>query len=144
MTNMFLTIHKAIKSHGKKFTIVWTALLNKLSYSALQITKLSRKRIFARNSFLIRPHALIKLMKFMNEAMMLSILNDEVRLQLKRDAHYKSMNRSVASQIFHTDQYYEFYPFIFERLPVFYSYAEHFSIYFHDRSNHTSLQSYYF
>ncbi len=123
---------------------MWTKLLNKLSYSSTTISKLSRKRIFARNSILIRPHALIKLMKFMNEAMMLSILNDDMRLQLKRDAHYKSMNKSVASHIFHTDQYYEFYPFIFERLPVFYSYAEHFSIYFHDKSNHINLRSYYF
>jgi len=85
-----------------------------------------------RNSIIIKPFALKKLMIFMNDAMQFSILDDQVQSAINQNVRYTG-NTTVAREIFHTRKgYYKYYPFIFERLPVFFCYSERFPIYFLD------------
>lgn len=137
---------QAVFAHGSDFTVIWTMLLSRFNYTHHHIRKYSNTRPFVRNSLIMKPFALKKLMTFMNDAMQFSMLDDEMRSAINQNVRY-SGNTTVGKEIFHTKKgYYKYYPFIFERLPVFYCYSERFSMYFfdNDRSLVRSIPQPYF
>lgn len=81
----------------------------------------------------------------MNNAMQLSILDDEMRSAMNQNIRYNAGNVTVGREIFHTKKgYYKHYPFIFERLPVFFCYSERFSIFFYDDDHSLFIYQPYF
>lgn len=136
---------QAVDAHGSNFTVIWTMLLSRFNYTHHHIRKYSNTRPFVRNSLLIKPFALKKLMTFMNNAMQLSILDDEMRSAMNQNIRYNAGNVTVGREIFHTKKgYYKHYPFIFERLPVFFCYSERFSIFFYDDDHSLFIYQPYF
>lgn len=138
---------QAVYAHGSEFTVIWTMLLSRFNYTQHHIRKYSNTRPFVRNSLLIKPFALKKLMTFINDAMQFSMLDDEMRSAINQNIRYNAGNSAVAREIFHSKKgYYKYYPFIFERLSVFYCYSERFPIYFFDNDRslvHSIFQLYF-
>ena len=93
--------------------------------------KTQNVRPFYRNSYLCKPFVMHKMMAFMSEAMQIGISDRNVSKLLKRDADYHSIVPSVAQKIFGSG-YYEYHPFIYERLPIFFVYFMDCSIIFID------------
>jgi hypothetical protein len=119
---------QAIEGHEIEFREVWDALLNALGYSMERIRELDDIEVFLRNSFIAKPAWMKTACRFMTKAMKTTVANGSVLSLMQRNAHYGSATPKVAMKIFKTT-YYQWHPFIFERLPVFYFYASNASIY---------------
>jgi len=128
-----LLMDQAIKGHTEEFRSIWYETLNQLGYHK-NVDFIDRKEVFLRNSYLARPKALEGLISFMNRS--ISTVSGSPRLQmiLSKDAHYQEAKKKVAESVFHSDVY-QFYPFVFERLPVFYFHYYNLSVF-------TSLDQY--
>ncbi len=114
-------MEQAVSGHTTRFIQVWDNLLRTMGYSDVDIRKGDKAEVFLRNSILIRPAWLKKLSKFMISAMDVVQTNSAIRDDFVTDAHYQEAiyRKAVAQRVFHTD-YYQWHPFIFERLPVFF------------------------
>lgn len=121
---------QAIHGHTKMFQSVWDNLLLALNYDLSDIRKQDETEVFLRNSFIIRPKWLSELMIFMNYAINTVDTNSTLGDILATNAHYQEsvLRKSVAQRIFHTD-YYQWHPFIFERLPPFFLSHRNASVY---------------
>ena len=78
------------------------------------INRHKNMRGFYRNSFLCNPAIMINLMKLMNQAIELSLLDDEISKMMSVNSGYGRPGSNVTQRIFGSN-YYEYYPFIFER-----------------------------
>jgi hypothetical protein len=114
--NMFLY---AVKHHKNKFRIAWNSLLYAMGYSISDINRYSNVFGFYRNVFVIKTRVFQKLTVFMSQAV--QTVNSSIALQnlMGQDAHYVLGKPNVAMSVFGT-HYYQLYPFIFERLPIFF------------------------
>lgn len=112
---------QAVSGHTTRFVQVWDNLLRTMGFNEKDIRKGDRAEVFLRNSILIRPAWLKKLSKFMISAMDIVQTNATIHADFITDAHYQESiyRKAVAQRVFHTD-YYQWHPFIFERLPVFF------------------------
>jgi hypothetical protein len=113
----------AITGHKSAFKAPWNLLLTALGYSWSEIRAHDDVHSFYRSVFIIRPRLLEKLMAFMDRAMTVAVTNSAVRTAMQRDARYVAGNPEIAMQVFNTT-YYQFHPFVFERLPAFFLYTE--------------------
>jgi hypothetical protein len=120
-------IPTSVKYHSPVFLQVWNLLLRSLGYSQKTIEKFYYIKGFYRNAFMIKPSVLKKLILFMQQAMFLAENNHEIKKLLSANAYYVLGKKEIALEIFNTS-YYQLYPFVFERLPVFFLYANDFHI----------------
>jgi len=114
-------MEQAVSGHTTRFIQVWDNLLRTMGFSDADIRKGDKAEVFLRNSILIRPAWLKKLSKFMISAIDVVQTNSTIHEDFITDAHYQESiyRKAVAQRVFHTD-YYQWHPFIFERLPVFF------------------------
>jgi hypothetical protein len=121
---------QAVSGHTTQFTHTWDMLLRAQGYTELGIRAQDRAEVFLRNSMLIRPSWLKRLMQHMSEAMTLVTTNATLSAAFATDAHYQEAKyRKKTAQIVFKTPYYQWHPFIFERLPVFYLHNYNASIY---------------
>jgi hypothetical protein len=120
-------IPTSVKYHSPVFLQVWNLLLRSLGYSQKTIEKFYYIKGFYRNAFMIKPTVLKKLILFMQQAMYLAENNQEIKQLLSSNAYYVLGKKEIALEIFNTS-YYQLYPFVFERLPVFFLYANDYHI----------------
>lgn len=123
-------MQQAVDGHSAQFKQVWDNLLKTMGYSEPQIRNADVAEAFFRNSILIRPSWLKRLSQFMISAMDVVQNNATIRAEFATDAQYKEAiyRKAVAQRVFHTD-FYQWHPFIFERLPVFFLHHHNASVY---------------
>ena len=105
-----------------------------MGYDNVTIESQYQVRPFFRNSYMCRPHIMVKMIGYMNEAIDAALTSD-ISQMLEQNAKYgssklKRKRKKAARKIF-DKSYYEFHPFVFERLPVFYAYNMKYSIWFY-------------
>jgi hypothetical protein len=122
----YSSMKRAVFHHRRSYRNAWDALLTEMNYSLHDIRTYDDIKAFHCNSYIIRPAVLLKLTEFMSRAIQVVLNNNKVKSLMSANSFYAG-NQSVAQKIFGTD-YYQLYPFIFERLPVFYLYSSHVSI----------------
>lgn len=110
---------QAVRGHGEAFIERWKQLLLAMNYSQEDIVRYSMVEVFLRNTYLIKPKWLLKLSEFMKTAIETYQQNQQLQSLFKQNAHYRELKLKVAKKIFHQN-YYEWHPFIFERLPCFF------------------------
>lgn len=110
---------QAVRNHGSEFEKLWYLLLTKLNFSPNHIKEAARIELFLRNTFIIKPKWLFGLSNFMNKAINLLLIDEELDRAFSSDAHYQEKKLDVARRIFSSD-HYQWHPFIFERLPSFF------------------------
>lgn len=123
-------VDQAVQGHTERFIHVWDALLQNMGFTVQEIRKHDHVEVFLRNSLIIRPRQLRGLITFMTTAMNAVVNNSTLRDLFATNANYRESvyRKSVAQRIFHTD-YYQWHPFIFERLPAFYLSVQNASVY---------------
>lgn len=121
---------QAVRGHTAEFTQVWDMLLKVQGFTEQEIRAQDSVEVFLRNSMIIRPRWLKRLTQHMSEAIQLVVTNASIQAAFATDAHYQEAKyrKKVAETVFHTP-YYQWHPFIFERLPVFYLHHYNASIY---------------
>jgi hypothetical protein len=128
MNHGFPLMKQAIEGHNEGFKECWDALLTAMGYTQSQIRAADGVEVFLRNSFIIKPKWMRRLIEFMRMAMEITNTNANVSTLMQRDAKYKAGVARVAKRIFRTN-YYMWHPFVFERLPVFFFHAHNASVY---------------
>ena len=122
-------LEQAIAGHNEQFPIVWDAVLSCLGHSPTEIRKYDNVETFWRNSFITTPKKLHELITFMNKAIQVTTTNETLSAILQQDAKYiEPRSKLITLRIFGTD-YYQWHPFVFERLPVFYFYSRNITVY---------------
>lgn len=109
----------SIKYHKEGFKDAWFELLYELGYNDSTIIKFSNVKGFYRNVFIIKPFILQQVCDFVTKAIVVTERSPRLQELMKKDAHYVMGNNEVSRKVFGT-RYYQLYPFIFERLPIFY------------------------
>ena len=107
--------------HGTVIIKAWDLLLQKLGYSLTVIREFDKVKPFYRSTFLIKPDVLLKLSAMMQNAMTLTNKDNVLKTAFSQDAKYVNGSEEQAMKSFGT-RYYQYHPFIFERLPVFFLY----------------------
>jgi hypothetical protein len=110
-----------IHRHGEAMIKAWDLLLQKLGYSLKVIREFDNFKPFYRSTFLIKPDILLMLSAMMQNAMLLTSKNKILRSEFSKDAMYVNGTEEQAIKSFGT-RYYQYHPFIFERLPMFFLY----------------------
>jgi len=108
--------------HGVAIIKAWDLLLQKLGYSLKVIREFDSYRPFYRSTYLIKPDVLLKLSAMMQNAMLLTSKDKSLRTAFSKDAKYVNGSKEQAMKSFGT-KYYQYHPFIFERLPVFFLFS---------------------
>lgn len=123
-------MNQAIAGHTVEFAQRWNAVLQAQGYTESEIRAQDRAEVFLRNSMLIRPQWLSKLAQQMTTAMNIIQTNETLRAAFATDAHYREAKyrKKTAEKVFQT-KYYQWHPFVFERLPVFYLHHYNASVY---------------
>jgi len=122
-------LEQAIAGHSDHFPIVWDALLSSLGHTSTEIRKYDNVETFWRNSFITTPRKLYDLIKFMNQAIQVTNSNETLSRILQQDAKYNEpRSKLITLRIFGT-KYYQWHPFVFERLPIFYFYSRNITVY---------------
>jgi len=116
-------LSQAVWSSTTQFKVAWDSLLSTMGYSEQQIRAQDNIYGFYRNIFVIRPWLLEKLSAFMNRAMTVIQTNKTVNAAFAHNACYGGGDPKVAMTVFNTS-YYQFHPFVLERLPAFFIYHE--------------------
>lgn len=113
--------------HKNTFKVAWDSILKELGYYEGEIRKYDDMKVFYRNIYIIKPNILKQLIVFMNKAIFIAKTNANIAQLLAQDSHYKEGSVEVARKVFGTD-YYQLYPFVFERLPSFFLHSINASI----------------
>jgi hypothetical protein len=123
-------MQQAVGGHGAEFSKVWFSLLQSLGYNKEDIANANSVEVFLRNAMIIRPVLLEKLAYFMTNAMDSVVQNATLSALFERNANYREAKyrKKVAQRVFKTD-YYQWHPFIFERLPVYFLHQQHAAVY---------------
>ena len=123
-------IDQAVAGHTIEYIHIWDMLLQHMGYKEKDIRNNDKIEVFLRNSMLIRPNWLKKLSNFMINSINEVNNNKTLHTKFATDAHYyeSKYRKKVSERVFHT-KYYQWHPFIFERLPVFYLNYHNASIY---------------
>ena len=122
---------QAIDGHSMSFKVVWYQFLSFLGFNSTVVSSADNVQVFYRNTFFVRPKVLVSLSEFMVEAMEATVHNAEIKMLLSNDSKYPMGtfgSLEVARRVFN-QSYYEYHPFIFERLPVFYFHHHNISVY---------------
>lgn len=122
----------SIKYHKQGFHDAWISLLSRLGYNHSTIMTYSDVKGFYRNVFIIKPQILQQVCDFMTKAIELTEKTPHLQELMKKDAHYVMGKIEVSKKIFGT-RYYQLYPFVFERLPIFFLNSIHARICMDDR-----------
>ena len=109
-----------VKYHGKGFKRAWDTLLHSMGFNSTICRKYDESHAFYRNSFLARPAILVQCIQLMNLAMQTAIFDENAATELQKNAGYFYVVKEVAQLIYGQSKYYEYHPFVFERLPVFF------------------------
>lgn len=117
----------SINMHTLDFKLAWDTLLTAMGYSQSQIREYYYVTPLYRNSFIIKPHRLRELTILMRRAIFIAQNNPVVNEVLSRRMGFMYVgsnsdlekSASIAQHIFNTS-YYQLFPFVFERLPVFF------------------------
>ena len=126
-----LMMAQAIDGHSSSFKDVWYKSLTFLGFNDTSIVRADSVQVFYRNTFFVRPVVLVALSDFMVRAMDAVTNNTEIRTLLANDSKYPMGtfgDIEVARRVFNRP-YYEYHPFIFERLPVFFFHHHNISVY---------------
>ena len=121
-------MNQAIEVHGHTFQLAWDNLLLSINITNQDIRKYDNIPPFFRNSFIAKPIHMKEYLSFVNEAMHQVLYNKTMTKLLQIDAQYDAIKVDIAQKIFKKD-YYELYPFIFERLSNFWFYYKNLNIY---------------
>lgn len=126
--------------HGhESFAAAWTKLLEKMNYTKTEINRLWKVRPFYRNAFICKPTVLVKLMDFMGQAMDIALSDKSIYNLLSIPTSYADWDVAVAQKVFKKN-YYENFPFFFERLPAFLIHSLNISIYWHAEPTELALR----
>ena len=114
-------VPQAVSGHGKRFKRVWYRFVRSMGYTIAEIRATDDVEVFLRNTFIARTREMINLTYFMEKAIFHAQHNSSVRALLASDAHYKEARyrKNTAQRVFGA-KHYQWHPFIFERLPVFF------------------------
>ena len=119
---------QAILCHSSHFKVIWDTLLTSLGYTVTDIRKQDKVHSFYRNTYITTPIIMKQLIIFINKAITLVNTNKKLSKLMQYNANYKQSKQGVSIIMFNTT-YYQYHPFIFERLPVFFSYYSNFTVY---------------
>lgn len=123
-------IDQAVYGHTTSFLQVWEAFLMRLGYLKEKIHESNNVEVFFRNTFIITPTALNSLINFIQRCMFLCETDSNLKAILETNANYReSIFRKDTSYKIFKKPYYEWHPFIFERLPSFYFHIHNFSVF---------------
>ncbi len=118
----------SIGGHGDKFKLGWDALLQGMGYEPNQIRAMDNIHGFYKNSFIVRTSVFLTLTNLMNLAINVIEANSTVNALLSFDAEYPGkMTKEQLEIAFHAP-YYKMYPFVLERLPIFFVYHMRYKI----------------
>jgi hypothetical protein len=120
-TNMTL-MNQAIASHTDHFKTVWDLLLYRMGFPDYILRRGDFSEPFFRNAFAARPQWLVRLIRFMNDAIEVSSMQNSVLKEFEKDATYENQPGKLSERpktIFGTE-FWQYYPFVFERLPPFF------------------------
>lgn len=126
-----LFMAQAIDGHSSSFKDVWYKSLTFLGFNDTSIAGADTVQMFYRSTYFVRPTVLVALSDFMVRAMDAVVNNIELRALLSNDSKYPMGtfgDIEVARRVFNKP-YYEYHPFIFERLPVFFFHHHNISVY---------------
>jgi ribonuclease HIII len=90
-----------------------------MGYDEATIRSHDYEHNFYKNALVMKPMFMIKLIKLMNIAMDISMLDTIVSDKFEQNSNYGMEAKDSAQEIF-KKPYYEYHPFIFERLPIFF------------------------
>jgi len=124
----FPLMEQAVRAHRDGFKAAWDGLLTALGHSDAAIRRHDHAEVFLRNSFVCRVAWFHRLAAFMVRAMDTATNDAAVARRLQQDAHYEAATKGVAQRVFNTP-YYQYHPFVFERLPVFFFHHEGAKVY---------------
>lgn len=119
---------QAIVSHGGLFGVAWDALLQGMGYNSKQIRSGDKFHIFSKNSLIARTTVFRQLTNFMSFALNTIETNSTVEAALSANANYPGKMTKEQLQIAFHAPYYKMFPFILERLPVFFLYHMQYKI----------------
>jgi hypothetical protein len=113
-------MHQATFSHTMHFQVVWYELLKNLGYNEAQIDRCNNERAFFRNAFVARPEITKSASHFFDKAINIVQRNETLKAMFAHDSKYGAYNNSdIQQRVFGTD-IWQFHPFVFERLLIFY------------------------
>jgi hypothetical protein len=117
--NNRMLIPQATEGHSADFLVAWEAMLTSMGFNHSYIRQFDNVPAFYRNSYIVQPYLMKEIIGFMNRAIEAALHNESVVAVLKTDAGYMAGTPGVAEKAFDTP-YYQWHPFVFERLPIFY------------------------
>ena len=79
--------------------------MHSLNFSEEDIHRFYEIEVFLRNTYIINPIWLKKLVKFIDHAIREVTVNENLSKIMNDDAHYREQKLEVAQTIFHTDHY---------------------------------------
>ncbi len=112
-------MRQAVAGHGAQFQVAWDTTLRLVGFSEPQIRAMDNTEVFFRNTFLVRPVWMTRLVSFMNQSMHAVTHSAETTRVLSTDANYREGKLVVSRTVFGGDHYF-WHPFVFERLPSFF------------------------
>jgi hypothetical protein len=115
---------QAQMTHGLNFIEVWHELLRRLGFAEDVIHRSDFVDVFFCNYWVAKPAVMTKFIAFLRHA--IDIMEDDSVLfgLLQADAKYTQGDTAVAYRAFGTP-FYQYHPFICERLSVFYFWSQH-------------------
>ena len=122
-----------VRYHGNHFRQCWDSVLSSLGFTEAQIRNEDYCHPFYRNAYFARPEHFKTVSKYMSQAIDSVLLNNTVESIFRKEAYYTGAKGKITAKAFRTD-HYEFHPFVFERLPVFFFNAIHSNICIGDNS----------
>lgn len=108
-----------VRYHGKHFQQCWDAVLSNLGFNETAIRKEDYGHPFYRNAYFAKPDYFKRISKYMSAAIDEVLLNDKVESIFRKEAYYTGDKGKITAKAFNTN-HYEYHPFVFERLPVFF------------------------
>ena len=108
---------QAQKTHGLHFVEVFHELLRRLDFNETDIVEIDSADAFFSNYWLARPELMLKFMDFMDGAIRVLELNEQMRFLVSADSKYREGETKVARAVWGT-QHYQLHPFICERLAI--------------------------
>lgn len=119
---------QAIREHGNNFRVGWEAVLQGMGYDLSQIRALDNTHSFFKNALIATTPTFLTLTNFLTFATNLMETNSSVIVKTSVDAQYRGKMTKEQKEIAFHAPYYKMFPFILERLPVFFAYHFHMKI----------------
>jgi hypothetical protein len=117
-------VPQASFDHSVQFQVAWDTLLKALGYSEEQLRACDKANSFFRSAFVARPQITLQLSKFMDRAISVAESDPVVAGELAKECRCITHHGDDIPRRIWNTTYWQFHPFVFERLIVFYACAE--------------------